>query len=91
MPKTKRPYDQTVTLNKRKRGLIRKAIELCKLCDQAIYLAIFDQEKNTLVQYKSSEIFDPELLLRLQKSSSVLDNEKYDNGDYEKLQGKFIT
>ena len=32
MPKTqpKRPYDNAVTLNKRKRGIIRKAIEICQ-------------------------------------------------------------
>lgn len=61
----KRPYDQVVTMNKRKRGLIRKAIELCKLCDLEIYIAVFDKEVGTLIQFKSSDVLDPESLMVL--------------------------
>ena len=57
MPRT--DYDQMVTLNKRKRGIIRKAIELCNMCDQEVYIAIFDRAKNHLVEYKSSDILNP--------------------------------
>lgn len=86
----RRPYDQVVTLNKRKRGIIRKAIELCKLCDQDIYIAVFDQDKNTLVQYKSSQVVNPEVLASLQNDAKIT-HEKYDNEDYEELSGKFLT
>ena len=34
-----------VTFCKRKRGLLKKAIELSKLCDQHLYIAIFDEQK----------------------------------------------
>ena len=34
-----------VTFCKRKRGLLKKAIELSRLCDQHIYIAIFDEKK----------------------------------------------
>ena len=34
---------RTVTYSKRKRGLIKKAIELSILCDQYVSLSVFDK------------------------------------------------
>ena len=36
---------RNATYCKRKRGLIKKSIELSKLCAQQVYLLIFDKEK----------------------------------------------
>ena len=83
-------YDKAVTLNKRKRGILRKAIELCNMCDQEMYIAIFDRKKNILVQYKSNDIMMPSKLLELQSRSSIT-HERYDNSDYEDLESKFLT
>jgi MADS-box transcription factor, plant len=36
---------RNVTYSKRKRGILKKAIELSVLCAQDIYLVIFDKDK----------------------------------------------
>ena len=83
-------YDQMVTLNKRKRGILRKAIELSDLCHQEVYIAIFDKAKNHLVEYKSSDIINPPKLTKMARETSIT-HERYDNNDYELLSAKFIT
>lgn len=55
MGKTKQPTlriklvanknQRNVTYSKRKRGILKKAIELSVLCAQDIYLVVFDKEK----------------------------------------------
>lgn len=44
-----------VTYCKRKRGLIKKAIELSKLCDVNVYFCVFDKEKQRLVEFQSDQ------------------------------------
>ena len=51
MPKSK----QKVLLNKRKRGYIRKSIELAMLCNQKVLVTFFDGTSDTLVTYQSHE------------------------------------
>ena len=56
---------RNVTYCKRKRGLIKKAIELSKLCEQHIYLIIFDKEKQRLIEYSSLPEMNSEVVQKL--------------------------
>lgn len=40
-----------VTYCKRKRGILKKAIELSSLCDQEIIMVIYDRERSRIVNY----------------------------------------
>lgn len=60
------------------------------MCDQDIYIAMLDKQTGALVQYKSSDKVDPVSLNKLQHNKDII-HEKYDNGDYEHLKGKFTT
>ena len=73
---------QNVTLNKRKRGLIRKAIEIVNLCSQDVYVALADPRTKTLVEFQSGNRID---------RSSFKNFEMFDSKDYEALDNKFIT
>ena len=75
---------RNVTYCKRKRGLIKKAIELSKLCEQYIFLVIFDVEKQKLVQYNSSSDFCAKIMPKLTSPicTQHFKYEQYDNSHY---------
>ena len=60
-----------ITYLKRKKGLLRKAMELAMLCKMKISIGIFDEEKNHLVVYNSNADFDFETGLDVQKKASI--------------------
>jgi hypothetical protein len=76
-------YSLRVTLNKRQRGILRKAMELSTICGLDIYMVIFDPKKNKKVEYKSSAEFD------VGSIETDATTEIYDNGDYDELMNKF--
>ena len=75
---------RNVTYCKRKRGLIKKAIELSKLCEQYVYMVIFDKEKQRLVEYTSTPDFNSKIVSKLTSPQlrKYLKYENYNNGQY---------
>ena len=84
MVKITNPNSQNVTYSKRKRGLIKKTIELSILCGQDIFMVIFDREKQRLVQYSSDASFDHQIINQLLDEQTRLQfkYDKFTNRDY---------
>ena len=75
---------RNITYCKRKRGLLKKIIELSSLCEQHVFLVLFDNAKERLVEYNSSDSFNIDTL-RVFLKTSMLENfayERYTNLDY---------
>ena len=42
----------------RKRGLLKKAIELSSMCGLEMFLLIYDKEKDKIIEYQSNDRFN---------------------------------
>ena len=75
-----------MTYCKRKKGLLKKAMELSILCDQDISLVISDKSRNKMVIYQSCQGFTVSKASRIQKMScNITDYEEYSNDDYANI------
>lgn len=52
------PSQRKVTLCKRKKGLLKKAIELSVLCAQDMLILMYDKKQQRVVHYASDYCFD---------------------------------
>ena len=81
-------HDRYVTFCKRKRGILKKAIELSRLCDQHIYLVIFDQTKQRIIEFASKDQFNAKVVSKLTDPTleSYINHQKYTNDDFYMFQ-----
>ena len=49
---------RNMAFNKRRKGLIKKMIDIKDYCGQEIFMIIFDKDKQKLMEYRSSMDFD---------------------------------
>ena len=70
---------RNITYGKRYKGLIKKAMELSMLCDQQIYLSIYDETKQKLVIYSSTENIDTQHIENCIKKSDKPDNQHFEH------------
>ena len=83
---------RNVAFCKRKRGFLKKAIELSSLCDQQILIVIYDKGRDRLVQFSSDSEFQFSAAYKAIRNIQVngkdsQDNyEKFTNDDYENLE-----
>lgn len=69
-------------MSKRKKGLLKKAIELSVLCDLEIFMFIYDKSQSKVTHFSANQDFD---LLTLFKTK--LQREFWSNFDYSKVGG----
>jgi len=72
-------------LNKRKRGILRKAIELSDICEQEIVICMYDRISGTFVRYQSH----PETDLKAMEKLAALKEKHYLNQMGRQIQAKF--
>lgn len=83
--KIENPCHRKVTYCKRKKGLLKKSIELSLLCDLDMFVFIYDKNQKRVIHYASNasqdffEIFN-------EKNQ----REFYSNEDYERVGGRKI-
>lgn len=92
-PKTDKKL-KNVTYCKRKRGLVKKAMELSTLCQQEICVVIYDRNKNKIVHF-SSDGFSLNEANALVKEHVKTKNKKFENWtckDYDYIKrGQSVT
>ena len=78
------PKQRKVCLCKRKKGLLKKTIELSVLCDLEIFTLIYDKTHGRVTHFASNEDFD-----MLELFNKKCQREFFSNLDYNRLGGAY--
>lgn len=78
---------------KRKRGILKKAMELSLICQQDIYMVIFDRKLGRFVEFQSTPQINVHKIKSMQDMGEIYkyNYELYENEDYSKLNVKSLT
>ena len=81
-----------IIFSKRKRGFLKKAIELSQLCGWNIFICMKEQSKDRVIQFQTSQEFDVQAVYNAIRSGRKDANahmyERFTNEDYDDLNGK---
>ena len=75
--------NRQVTYVKRAKGLVKKSIELSVLCDQEVFLFVYDKNKERVIHFHSDPNLDIKTIFR-----QPLEREFLSNNDYYKVGGE---
>ena len=75
--------NRQVTYVKRAKGLVKKSIELSVLCDQEVFLFIYDKNKDRVIHFHSDPNLDIKSIFK-----QPLEREFLCNNDYYKVGGE---
>ena len=70
-----------VAFSKRKKGILKKAMECSLLCGKSIYLAIYDQERSKMTEYKSTSDFNAKRV-NILSNTQLITMKEFTNKDY---------
>ena len=73
----------TISYNKRKRGIIKKCIELSTKCGQEVFFVMRDKIKRTMVEFNCTPNFNLEAVIRAKRDQKHYSFTKYFNSDLE--------
>ena len=73
---------RNITYIKRSKGLMKKAIEVSLLCDQKVFLYIYDENKKRVIHFHSDENLNLFDIFNIPN-----DREFYTNSDYSEFGG----
>ena len=86
------PNQRKVCLCKRKKGLLKKAIELSVLCDLEIFMLVYDKQNSRVTHYASNEEYDMLALFNNRAQREFFSNFDYCRvgGSSDEIDSKYV-